>query len=49
MGAQGANIRLEGFVTTWQEIKRRKIRKRGKKKIRKSKGEGKKKGEIIHQ
>lgn len=42
----GANIRLEGFVTMWQEIKRRKIRgggeRRRKKKHRKQKEKGKK-------
>lgn len=45
MGAQGADIRLEGFVTMWQEIKRRKIRQGGKKETK----EKKKKDQIIHQ
>lgn len=39
----GANIGLEGFVTMWQEIKRRKI-KRGGKGRRKKHGKQKEKG-----
>lgn len=49
MGTQGANIRLEGFLTMWQEIKRRKIRGRGGEEEKEKEKEKGKKDEIIHQ
>lgn len=44
MGAQGADIRLEGFVTVWQEIKRRKIRQEGEKRNKRKTKQNKTKG-----